>query len=145
MANGGSERGRTEKAVGKRPPGGGPKTDRRLATGREAEEAAARHLLARGFELVERNWRCRSGEIDLIAADGDTLVFVEVRSRRNPVRFGTAAEAVTPRKQAQVRGVAQVYLAMKRADMRRVRFDVVAVTFGADGGVTELRHLEGAF
>lgn len=119
--------------------------DRRRATGREAEEAAANHLLARGFDIVERNWRCRAGEIDLIAADGIVLVFVEVRSRRNPSRFGTAIEAVTPRKQAQVRSVAQFYLAMKKIDGRSIRFDVVAVTFNGEGAVSELRHLEGAF
>lgn len=119
--------------------------DRRRATGREAEEAAACHLRARGFDIVERNWRCRAGEIDLIANDNGALVFVEVRSRRNPSRFGTAVEAVTPRKQAQVRSVAQYYLAMKKIAARPIRFDVVAVTFDGQGAVSELRHLEGAF
>lgn len=124
--------------VGKHP-------DRRRTTGREAEEAAARHLLARGFEIAERNWRCRAGEIDLIATDGNILVFVEVRSRRNPSRFGTAVEAVSPRKQVQVRSVAQFYLAMKKNPCGPIRFDVVAVTFGEEGAIRELRHLEGAF
>jgi len=119
--------------------------DRRRATGREAEEAAARHLLDRGYDLVERNWRCRAGEIDLIANDGSVLVFVEVRSRRNPSRYGTAVEAVTPRKQAQVRSVAQIYLSVRKVTACPIRFDVVAITFDGQGAVSELRHLEGAF
>lgn len=123
-----------------------PAADGRRATGLAAEEEAARHLTGRGYRIVERNWRCRSGEIDLIALDGGVLVFVEVRSRRNPTRFGTAVEAITPRKRAQVRSVAQIYLAMRpSARASSVRFDVVAVTFDGEGEVTELRHLEGAF
>ncbi|MBB6677012.1 YraN family protein [Cohnella lubricantis] len=125
-------------------PAGRP-ADRRRATGREAEEAAARHLAACGYRIIDRNWRCRAGEIDLIASDSGALVFVEVRSRRNPSRFGTAVEAVTPRKQAQVRNVAQYYLAMKKIDGRPIRFDVIAVTFDGNGEISELRHLEGAF
>lgn len=119
--------------------------NRRRETGRAAEEAAALHLLDLGYAILERNWRCRSGEIDLIAQDGDALVFVEVRSRRNPYRFGTAVEAVTPRKTAQVRSVAQVYLAMKPVRTGPIRCDVVAVTFDGLGEVAELKHLKGAF
>ncbi|GIO10840.1 UPF0102 protein [Cohnella xylanilytica] len=123
-----------------------PAADGRRATGLAAEREAARHLTALGYRIVERNWRCRSGEIDLIALDGGVLVFVEVRSRRNPTRFGTAVEAITPRKRAQVRAVAQIYLAMSpSARDSSVRFDVVAVTFDGEGQVAELRHLEGAF
>ena len=118
--------------------------NRRAAVGRAGEDAAARHLLDLGYSLVERNWRCRSGEIDLIAEDGNTLVFVEVRSRSNPTRFGTAVEAVSPRKCRQVREVAAYYLRQQAGFRRAIRFDVVAVTFRNDGG-TELKHLPGAF
>ncbi|MFC5471996.1 YraN family protein [Cohnella suwonensis] len=120
-------------------------TDRRKATGRAGEEAAAASLIAKGYTLVDRNWRCRSGEIDLIALDGNALVFVEVRSRTNPTRFGTAVESVTPRKRRQVRELAAVYLKSRPDLPRSARFDVVAVTFERDGSIRELRHLQAAF
>lgn len=116
----------------------------RAAVGRAGEEAAARHLTDRGYTIVERNWRCRSGEIDLIAHEGTTLVFIEVRSRSNPVRFGTAVEAITPRKCRQVREVANYYLRQQARFERSVRFDVIAVTFLRDG-ITDIKHLPGAF
>lgn len=121
------------------------RADRRKQAGREAEEAAAAYLADQGFVILERNWRCRTGEIDLIAKDGERLVFVEVRSRRESSRFGTAVEAVNARKCARVRAVAGVYLSMSRAGSKPIRFDVVAVTFAGDGGVGELRHIAGAF
>ena len=121
-------------------------TDNRVATGRMGEEAAADYLANLGYRIIARNWRCRIGEIDLIADDGGTLVFVEVRARKNPTRFGTALEAVTPLKQRQVREVAAYYLALRKsAPSSSIRCDVVAVTFRADGSIAELRHIPGAF
>jgi putative endonuclease len=117
----------------------------RRTVGTAAEEAAAAHLRGLGCDIVARNWRCRTGEIDLIARDGTVLVFVEVRSRTAPTRYGTAVEAVTPRKCRQVRETAEVYLRMTGAAGCAVRFDVAAVTFGADGSVSELKHIPGAF
>ncbi|XID95152.1 YraN family protein [Paenibacillaceae bacterium WGS1546] len=119
--------------------------DRRPAVGRAGEAAAADYLQRAGYTVVERNWRCRSGEIDLIARDGGTLVFVEVRSRTNPLRYGTAAESVTFRKVRQVRELAAVYLKLSGSADEPIRFDVVAVTFGNDGSVAELKHIPGAF
>ncbi|QMV40190.1 YraN family protein [Cohnella cholangitidis] len=120
--------------------------DRRVAVGKAGEDAAAHHLQQSGYLVEGRNWRCRSGELDLIARDGETLVFVEVRSRSNPSRFGTAVEAVTPRKCRQVRELATIYLKQRKDDaILSVRFDVVAVTFGKDGGLVEVKHLQGAF
>ncbi|TFE25027.1 YraN family protein [Cohnella luojiensis] len=118
---------------------------RRVATGRAGEDAAAEHLLQLGYIVVERNWRCRSGEIDLVAQDGETLVIVEVRSRTNPTRFGSAVEAITPRKCRQVRELATIYLKHGKAEPHSVRFDVVAVTFQQEGIVAEIKHLKGAF
>ncbi|WP_027084281.1 YraN family protein [Cohnella panacarvi] len=121
-------------------------TDNRAATGRMGEQAAADYLANLGYRIVARNWRCRIGEIDLIAEDGGTLVFVEVRARTNPTKFGTALEAVTPLKQRQVREVAAYYLAQRKsASPPSVRCDVVAVTFRLDGTIAELRHIPGAF
>ncbi|RKP55643.1 YraN family protein [Cohnella endophytica] len=118
---------------------------RRAEVGRAGEDSAADYLRQLGYVLIERNWRCRSGELDLIAQDGATLVIVEVRSRTNPTRFGTALEAMTPRKCRQVRELASIYLKSRRAEHQSVRFDVVAVTFALDGAVQELKHIEGAF
>lgn len=117
----------------------------RRETGRAGEEAAASRLSEAGYRILARNWRCRAGEIDLIAEDGGALVFVEVRARTNPTRFGTAIEAVDARKQRQVRAVAAYYLASHPVSGRSVRCDVVAVTFRSDGTVAELRHVKGAF
>lgn len=117
----------------------------RREAGQAAEDAAAAYLRSRGYTLISRNWRCRSGEIDLIMAHGQTLVFVEVRSRTAPSRYGTAVEAVTPRKCRQVRATASVYLRMHNVENRPIRFDVAAVTFGSGGEVAELRHLPNAF
>jgi putative endonuclease len=117
----------------------------RSAVGRAGENAAAELLEQLGYILLERNWRCRIGEIDLIALDGKTLVFVEVRSRTNPTRYGTAIEAVTPRKCRQVREVATVYLKQRGGAPQPLRFDVVAVTFLRDGNAPEIKHLQGAF
>jgi len=118
---------------------------RRKAVGQAAEDAAFAYLQALGYAPVMRNWRCRSGEIDLIMRDGKTLVFAEVRSRTSPSRYGTAVEAVTPRKCRQVRDTAAVYLRMHGSAEEPVRFDVVAVTFRRDGAVDELKHIPGAF
>jgi putative endonuclease len=122
-----------------------PALSLRAAVGRAGEEAAANQLQLLGYRLVERNWRCRAGEVDLIAEDGATLVFVEVRSRKNPTRFGTAVEAVTPRKCRQVRELATIYLKQHKLTPHSIRFDVVAVTFDLDGAVRECKHLQSAF
>jgi putative endonuclease len=117
----------------------------RSAVGRAGENTAAEHLERLGYVLLERNWRCRIGEIDLIALDGKTLVFVEVRSRTNPTRYGTAIEAVTARKCRQVREVATVFLKQRGGATQPLRFDVIAVTFLGDGIAPEIKHIQGAF
>lgn len=119
--------------------------DDRKRRGAIAEADAAAYLLSRGYEIRERNWRCRTGELDLIAVDGDVTVFVEVRSRRAGGRFGEAIEAVTPRKCAQVRATAQVYLRFAGRAEGRIRFDVVAATYDGTGKLAAIRHLPGAF
>ena len=126
---------------------GGKRLEKRdkAAVGRAGEEAAAAYLAEAGFVVERRNWRCRSGELDLIARDEDALVFVEVRSRTGPSRFGTAIEAITPRKCRQVRELAAIYLKTRGAAADSVRFDVVAVTFGRDGSLADIRHVANAF
>lgn len=103
------------------------------AIGRLAEEAACRHLELQGLRLLERNYRCRAGEIDLVMLDGRTLVLVEVRSRSS-ASHGAAAATVDARKQARLTRAAR-HLLLSRPAMRRLaaRFDVVAIDAGADG------------
>ena len=103
----------------------------RRRTGRDGEDLAARHLTQLGYRIVARNFRCRAGEIDLIAEEGGDLVFIEVRARRSR-RFGTAAESVTPRKQRQVCRVALHFLA-RFGWHSNCRFDVVTVEYGPQG------------
>ncbi|MFS0839373.1 YraN family protein [Paenibacillus sp. 1P03SA] len=113
--------------------------------GRYGEQRAEEYLAAQGYGIAARNWRCRSGEIDLVAEAGDQLVFIEVRTRRLTGRFGTAKESVDARKQLKVRQIAQVYLhAVKQCD-RKVRFDVIAVELTPEGEFIRLEHLAGAF
>lgn len=94
--------------------------------GRNAELAAARWYRNFGYRVVATNWRCRHGEIDLIVALGDTVVFVEVKARSTS-RFGTGAEAVDWRKQRKVRAVARYWLIDQKQHYPELRFDVVDV------------------
>ena len=96
------------------------------AEGRRSEDRAADFLAARGYELVERNFTSRYGEIDLICRDGDTLVFVEVKMRR-PSSYGTAEEAVSLTKQRRLISAAEDYLQKSGASEVPARFDVVAI------------------
>jgi putative endonuclease len=116
----------------------------RLDTGRRAEDLACACLEQNGLRIVARNWRRREGEIDVVADDGGTCVFVEVRSRTGEER-GHALETVTPRKRAQVIRSARLYLASETPAASGYRFDVVGVTFFDDGRTPEVSHVENAF
>jgi putative endonuclease len=111
-------------------------------SGNEWERASAAYLAGRGYHILERNFRCRGGEVDLIALDGATLVFVEVKMRRSFAR-GAPIEAVTPIKQSRVRKAAHVYLAYSGQVFTRVRFDVICVM--KSGKNTDITHLKAAF
>jgi putative endonuclease len=110
--------------------------------GNEGERATADYLTARGYHVLERNFRCRGGEVDLIALDGATLVFVEVKVRRSLAR-GAPIEAVTALKASRVRKAASVYLAYSGRVFHRIRFDVVCVMKSAKN--TDITHLKAAF
>ena len=103
-------------------------------SGDQAEALAAAYLERQGLQVVERNYRCRQGEIDLIMRDNDTLVFVEVRLRTNP-RFGSAAESITQQKQGKILQAARHYLAGQRK-LPQCRFDAVLLG-GLGGGAIE--------
>lgn len=103
----------------------------RVAQGTAAEDLALRYLEARGLTLVARNFRCRTGELDLIMRDREQLVFVEVRSRRHS-RYGTPAESVTRTKQQRLLRAAAFYLQRQRLLDAPCRFDVVAILQAED-------------
>jgi len=98
------------------------------ARGRRGEELACRHLESRGLRLLERNYRCRAGEIDLVMRDASTLVFVEVRFRASD-RFGGAAASVGPAKQMRLTAAASHFLQRKSLNLP-CRFDVIAIGAG---------------
>jgi putative endonuclease len=99
----------------------------KIEVGATGEDRAADHLVRSGMRIVERNYRCKVGELDIIARDGTTLVFVEVRSRRS-AEFGSALDAVTHHKRRKVTRVALAYLAARKPRFACARFDVVAIT-----------------
>ena len=111
--------------------------------GRRGEDLAERHLLARGYRLVERNWRCRHGEIDLVVRDGDTLVFVEVKTRTTTA-FGHPFEAITRTKLARIRQLAGVWCAAHPAERGHIRIDAVAV-LAPRNAEPSIEHLAGVF
>jgi len=98
----------------------------RQLLGRIGEDLAAGALVARGYAILERRFTTERGDIDIIAEDGDTLVFVEVKARATD-EFGTAAETVTDAKKRQVARMAAEYLALRQISNRPCRFDVVAI------------------
>jgi putative endonuclease len=98
----------------------------RRALGAYGETLAARHLEERGMAVLERNWRCPAGEIDLVLRDGDTLVVCEVKTRSGAA-FGTPHEAITPVKLARLRELSARWLVAHGLGEREVRIDLVAV------------------
>ena len=105
----------------------GVPNDHRVSLGQLGEELACAALQRRGYAIIARRYRTRCGEIDVVARDGETIVFVEVKAKAGHT-CGTAREAVTPRKRRQIISMATHYLARHRVGADAVRFDVVAVT-----------------
>ena len=127
---------------------GGKAADRRRGLGQAGENYAAGFLAERGYALVARNWRIRTGELDIVARDGAWLVFVEVRARLRRTgaaepTLGLPEDSVTPRKQAQLAALADAYLFEHPWDGPR-RIDVIALELRPDGSVARLNHLKDA-
>jgi putative endonuclease len=125
-----------------------PAADSRKSLGRLGEDAAVAYLEEQGYTLVARNWRTRTGELDVIARDGEWLVFVEVRARRAAQRdaaphFGTPADSVTPRKQLKLAAMAEAYL-FEIPYPGPWRIDVVALELDRNGAVVRLEHYRDA-
>jgi putative endonuclease len=121
--------------------------DPRHLLGRLGEQLAVDHLQRRGFDVIERNYRTRWGELDIVAYDGTTIAFCEVKTRR--LRPGTPGpfDAIHAPKQSRVRKMAGQWL-IERTDRPYadvVRFDAIGVTFARSGELIGIEHLEGAF
>jgi putative endonuclease len=118
------------------PPGPG----QRRATGNAGEDHAVEWLERRGFSIIDRNWRCARGEVDIVARDGDTIVFIEVKTRTGQT-VGHPLEAVTPRKLARIRQLVPAWFhAHREQTARAIRIDCIAVTMIADHVAIE--HVE---
>ena len=111
------------------------------AVGAFGERVAAQHLLAQGMTIIDRNWRCPVGEIDLVARDGDVLVVCEVKTRRGD-RYGTPAAAVTWQKAIRLRRLAARWLAEHQLNPAEVRIDVIGVRMLPAAGTGTTRTLE---
>lgn len=111
--------------------------------GSRGEDIAVRHLESLGFEILERNFRCKAGEIDIVARKGHLVAFVEVKTRR-PGPFGTAREQVTGAKRRRIVKTACAYVAARKIAAAYYRFDVVAVDI-LPGGAPSVELIAGAF
>ena len=114
----------------------------RKRLGREGEEIAEKFLKKKGYKLIERNYRCKSGEVDLIVLDHKVIVFVEVKTRSDH-SFGSPFEAVEARKQSKMIAAARVFLHERSLHQRDARFDVIGISW--PGGKPIIEHVENAF
>lgn len=111
------------------------------AIGEYGERLAGEYLAGLGYEVLDRNWRCAQGELDLVARDGECVVFCEVKTRRSEA-FGSPVEAVTPAKAARLRRLAWHWLRAHEVHAREVRVDVIGV-LRPQRGAAVLEHLKG--
>ena len=118
-------------------------TQKRLQFGREGESVAVAFLKKKGYRILEKNFRSKVGEIDIIAEQAGVIVFIEVKARSNH-EFGHPFNAVTPAKQKKIVQTAQTFLAQKRIVDKPMRFDVVALTLDPSD-TWEIELLENAF
>ncbi|MBI4034969.1 MAG: YraN family protein [Candidatus Chisholmbacteria bacterium] len=119
-----------------------------IGTGKIGESLAESFLRKKGYKILQRNWRTKWGELDLVVQDGDTVVFVEVKTKRGDW-FGTPEEMVNRRKIEKVRRMAEVYLARADRKPEQARFtarvDVVAIVLGRGDQVVRMEHYENVY
>jgi len=116
----------------------------RRILGRQAEDIALVFLKKRGFKIIDRNFRCRLGEIDIVAVDGREFVFVEVRSSNNSM-FNDPSESITGFKINRLRNLALFWFNVHNAQDYRMRFDVIAIVFNREAKGVEINHIKAAF
>ena len=120
-----------------------PDGARRVRLGAAGESAARGYLESKGFAILDTNFRCPYGEVDIIALEGDCLVFLEVRTRRSS-NFGSPEESITPDKERKLIATAETYM-QSRADLpEQWRIDFVAVDVDAQGRITRIERMENA-
>jgi putative endonuclease len=125
-------------------------SDPRRGIGARGEEIAARHLVGRGYRILDRNFRTRYGELDIVAADPRAIVFCEVKTRTGVRRAISPFDSIGPRKRRQVRAMAMEWLQTAppgdgRPYRMNMRFDAIAVTLTPAGALLRLEHIPGAF
>ncbi len=118
-------------------------TKERITLGKRGEDLAVLYLKEQGIDVKIQNYRQKTGEIDIIAQDGDCLVFVEVKTRKN-LAFGLPFEAVTRKKQAQLTRVAMDYISRNKISQQAIRFDVISVLM-IHGRKPQIEHLTNCF
>lgn len=118
-----------------------PSQPHRTALGRYGEDLAARYLRERGLTVLERNWRCEHGEVDIVATDGGCLVVCEVKTRSSTT-FGDPVEAVTVAKALRLRRLAAAYVRERGLHPDALRIDVIGV-LAEPGRAVRVRHVEG--
>ncbi len=118
-------------------------SDHRQKLGRWGEQLAAQYLESHGYKVLERNWRCRRGEIDLVAKEGDVLVFVEVKTRRGR-DYGTPEEALTRYKVKRLLELGQRYILEHDLEDVEWRVDLVAVELDQQGKLLRFEHVPNA-
>lgn len=123
--------------------GGNSQGHQNATLGSRGEELAASFLERNGFTIVERNFRCKGGEVDIVARDGNTIVFVEVKSRKS-LAYGVPQEAVTPFKQRQISKAALTWLARHHKIDSPARFDVIALLLDSSYS-HRIEHIRNAF
>jgi putative endonuclease len=117
--------------------------DDRKQLGRWGEDLAANHLTSAGCTILARNWRTRHGEIDIIARDGESIAFVEVKTRRG-TQFGLPEEALTPAKATRLTKLAQAYISEHELYETDWRIDLIAVQLDSRGRLLRLEHIPNA-
>ena len=114
----------------------------RKKVGAQGEDRAAKYLSAHGYRIIEKNWRCRLGEIDLVVKEADTLVFCEVKTRSNQ-SFGHPLEAITASKIEKLRRLGEAYMQAAAKTDVALRFDVISII--ENGENSRLEHIKDAF
>ncbi|MBD3306714.1 YraN family protein [candidate division KSB3 bacterium] len=119
-------------------------TQRRISIGKRGERLAQRYLRHQHYAIRETNFRCKLGEIDIIAEDGEVVVFIEVRTKTS-ARYGPAYNSVTVSKQQQVKRVALFYISTNNLVETQFRFDVIGILLNPKTGEHHLDHIQNAF
>ncbi|MFC1712891.1 YraN family protein [Candidatus Poribacteria bacterium] len=118
--------------------------DSRKEVGAKGEKLAAKFLKRKGYKIIQRNYNCKLGEIDIIAEQDRTIIFVEVKTRRTQ-EFGPPQNAITAAKRSQISKVALFYIREKKLVDQSCRFDVIGITFSPESRKPEIEHIENAF